>query len=141
MRDLFDLLARMFLSTIFLFEAFTSLKFFDRTKSTMTEYGLTWKQYFLLIATITCLFIGGAFLLIGYRPVFAVTLLLIYWIPVTFIVFSFWNDPPEVQNIHSIFFMKNIAITGGLIHVLVHGTGKYSIRRFFGMTVLPKEKW
>ena len=37
--------------------------------------------------------------------------------------------------------MKNIAFIGGMIHVLVYGTGKYSIRRFFGITKLPKEKW
>ena len=78
MKDLLDLLARAFISAIFLFEAFTSAKFFERTKLTMTEYGITWNQEFLLISTIIALSIGGIFLLIGYRPGFAVWLLLLY---------------------------------------------------------------
>ncbi len=138
---MFDLIARAFLATIFLFEAFTSLKFFDRTRETMIDYGITWQPDFLLIGTCILLTIGGIFLLIGYRPAFAVILLLIYWVPVTFIVYSFWNDPPERQNVQSIFFMKNIAITGGLIHVLVHGTGRLSVKRLIGYTKVPKEKW
>lgn len=69
----------------------------------MTEYGLLWNQDFLLICTIIALTVGGLFLLIGYRPAFAVTLLLMYWVPVTFIVYSFWDDPPAKQNLHSIF--------------------------------------
>ncbi|MBK7232824.1 MAG: DoxX family protein [Saprospiraceae bacterium] len=138
MKDLLDLLARAFISAIFLFEAFTSAKFFERTKLTMTEYGITWNQEFLLICTIIALSIGGIFLLIGYRPGFAVLLLLIYWIPVTFIVYSFWNKIPEKQTLYSILFMKNIAITGGLIHIYLYGTGRYSFRRLVGMTRIPK---
>lgn len=131
----------MCLSAIFIFESFTSIKFISRTKETMTQYGFTWNQEFLLYATLIALTVGSIFLLIGYRTTFAVFLLLLYWIPVTFTVYSFWNDPANVRNIHSIIFMKNIAIIGGLLLVLIHDTGRYSIRRLVGMTKLPKEKW
>lgn len=107
----------------------------------MAEYGITWNPDFLIVVTALGLAIGGIFLLIGYRSTFAVILLLLYWVPVTFLVYSFWDDPIETRNIHSIIFMKNIAIIGGLIHVLVYGVGNYSVRRFFGVTKLPKEKW
>lgn len=141
MRDVFDLIARAMIAAISLFEAFTTVKFMERTKETMIEYGLNWNPDFLIYLTSFGLAVGGVFLLIGYRPGFAVSLLLIYWIPVTLIVFSFWNDPPNVRNIQAIHFMKNIAFIGGMIHVLVYGTGKYSLRRLFGITKLPKEKW
>lgn len=141
MKDTFDLVARAMIAAISLFEAFTTVKFLDRTKETMLEYGLTWNPAFFIYLTSLGLAVGGIFLLIGYRPAFAVSLLLFYWIPVTFLVFPFWNDPPNVRNIQAIHFMKNIAFIGGMIHVLVHGTGKYSVRRFFGVTRLPKEKW
>ena len=129
------------MAAISLFEAFTSVQFMERTKQTMLEYHLTWYPNFLIYLTAFGLAVGGVFLLIGYRPVFAVTLLLLYWVPVTFILYSFWDDPPNVRNIQAIHFMKNIAFIGGMIHVLVYGTGKYSVRRFFGITKLPKEKW
>lgn len=141
MKDSFDLLARTMIATISLFEAFTTIQFMSRTKQTMLEYGLSWYPDFLIYFTAFTLLVGGVFLLIGYRPALAVTLLLLYWVPVTLIVYSFWNDPPSVRNIQAIHFMKNIAFIGGMIHILVHGTGRYSIRRFFGVTKLPKEKW
>ncbi|MEI2694442.1 MAG: DoxX family protein [Saprospiraceae bacterium] len=141
MKDLFDLLARAMIATISLFEAFTSVWFMHRTKETMLEYGLTWNPDLLIYSTALALAVGGIFLLIGYRPALAVTLLLLYWVPVTFIVYSFWDDPRHIRNVQAIHFMKNIAFIGGMIHVLVYGTGKYSVRRFFGVTKLPKEKW
>ncbi|HEX5626155.1 MAG TPA: DoxX family protein [Saprospiraceae bacterium] len=141
MKDVFDLVARAMIATISLFEAFTSVRFIHRTKDTMLEYGLTWNPDLLIYLTAIALAVGGLFLLIGYRPGFAVTLLLLYWVPVTFIVYSFWNDAPQIRNVQAIHFMKNIAFIGGMIHVLVYGTGKYSVRRFFGVTQLPREKW
>lgn len=141
MRDVFDLIARTMMAAISIFEAFTSLQFISRTRQTMTEYHITWHQDLLIYLTAIALAVGGVFLLIGYRPVLAVSLLLMYWLPVTFILYSFWFDPPQVRNIQAIHFMKNIAFIGGMIHVLVYGTGKYSVRRFFGVTKLPKEKW
>ncbi|MBK6545671.1 MAG: DoxX family protein [Saprospiraceae bacterium] len=141
MKDIFDLVARTMLAAISLYEAFTSVQFMTRTKETMIEYGISWNPDLLIYLTAFALALGGIFLLIGYRPGFAVTLLLMYWVPVTFIVYSFWNDPEHIRNIQAIHFMKNIAFIGGMIHVLVYGTGKYSVRRFFGITKLPKEKW
>ncbi len=141
MKDFFDLIARALLSAISLFEAFTTVQFLSRTKETMVHYGLTWNPDFFIYLTSLALAIGGIFLLIGYRPKFGVSLLLLYWIPVTFIAYSFWLDPPHIRNIMAVHFMKNIAIIGGMIHVLIYGTGRYSYRRLFGITKLPKEKW
>ena len=107
----------------------------------MFEYGITWQPEFLIYTSAVVLAVGAIFLIIGYRPTLAVILLMIYCIPVTFIIHAFWKAPPGSYNIQSILFMKNIAITGGLIHVLIYGTGKYSIRRFFGVPLGPKEKW
>ena len=141
MKDIFDLISRLFLSAIFLFESYSSVKHISRSKATMLHYGFHWNPELLLYTASFLLLVGGIFLLIGFRPGFAVTLLLIYWIPVTFMVYQFWDAPEGTKNIQTVNFLKNIAIIGGLIHILIHGVGKYSIRRFFGMMKLPKEKW
>ncbi|NUQ25951.1 MAG: DoxX family protein [Saprospiraceae bacterium] len=137
MKHLFDLVGRIFLSFIFLFEAYDSIKFFNDTKVTMTSYGLTWRQDMLLYGAIFVLILGGSLILTGYRSSFGATLLLLYWVPATFIIHSFWNDPIELQRQQSIEFMKNIAITGGLIMVMVNGSGRYSIRRLFATARVP----
>jgi putative oxidoreductase len=129
MKDLLDFIARLCVATIFLYEAYDSVVFGKLTKQKMTEYGLTWQQDSLFVLAVIVLVVGAIFLLIGYRAKFAAILLLIYWVPLTFIVHSFWNDDDSIRRIQSIFFMRNIAIAGALLMVYVHGSGKYSVRR------------
>jgi putative oxidoreductase len=129
MKDIVDLLARICIAIIFLYEAYDSIAYYQLTKEKMTAYGLTWQQDTLLMFAIIFLIVGGVFLLFGYRASFAAILLLMYWIPLTFIVHSFWNDPREIQRVQSIFFMRNIAIAGGLMMVWVHGSGRFSVKR------------
>lgn len=137
MKDIGDLLGRIFLSFIFLYEAYDSIFYMQPTKAAMTEYGITWQQDLLFFAAVTLLVLGGLMILSGYRASLGAFMLLLYWVPVTFIVHSFWNDPPEIERMQAILFMKNIAITGGLLMVWVNGAGRYSIRRLFATFRVP----
>ncbi|NNE29915.1 MAG: DoxX family protein, partial [Saprospiraceae bacterium] len=126
MKDRIDLIGRVLISFIFLFDAYDSIAFFKDTKALMISYGITWQPEMLLYSAIFLLIIGGTLVLIGYRSNFGATLLLLYWIPVTFVLHSWWDDPVEIRRISSIQFMKNIAIAGGLLIILVNGSGRYS---------------
>ena len=137
MKDLVDLVGRLLIAFIFLYEAYDSIFYFRETKQTMDSYGLTWQQDLLLYGSIIILLLGGTLLLLGYRSGFGAVLLLIYWIPVTFIVHSFWNDPMEQQRLQAILFMKNLGIAGGLLLISVYGSGRYSIRRLFATARVP----
>lgn len=137
MKHLFDLLGRIFISIIFFYEALDSAWYFQDTKDKMTSYGIFWKQDLLLYAAIFLLVLGGLLVLVGYRAKLGALLLLMYWVPVTFIVHSFWNDPEDIRRIQSIFFMRNLGIVGGLLFIFVNGTGKYSIRRIFATSKVP----
>ncbi|MEP7269674.1 MAG: DoxX family protein [Saprospiraceae bacterium] len=141
MKDILDLLGRIFLSMIFFWEAYDSIAFYDSVKRTMTNYGITWNQDLLLIACITFLIVGAMCLLLGYRASMGALLLLCYWIPITFIVYSFWNDPVSERRMQSILFMKNMAIIGGLLMVAVNGSGKFSIKRMIAASRPPKPRW
>lgn len=134
MRDVIDLIGRIFLSAIFLFEAIDSLLNFDKTKMTMTEHGLIWSQDLLLAGAIFFLMLGGIMVLLGYRIALASVLLLVYWLPVTFIVHDFWNCNGDALRMQSIFFMKNIAIAGGLLMLVGKGSGRYSVKRLLATT-------
>lgn len=139
MKDVLDLLGRILISFIFFFEAYDSIAFFKQTKKIMTAYHLTWNQDFLLMGAIFLLVIGSILILIGYRSSFGALLLLIYWIPVTFIVHSWWNDPSDIQRLEATNFMKNIAIVGGLLMIMVNGSGRFSVRRLFATTRVPRK--
>ncbi len=134
MKDVADLIARICIALIFLFEAYDSIVFYEGAKASMTEYSIVWQQDFLLIGAIVLMIIGGLLVLTGYRSGFGAILLLLFYIPATFFMHSWWNDPPDIQREQSILFMKNIAIIGGLLLVFVNGSGRYSIRRLFATT-------
>jgi uncharacterized membrane protein YphA (DoxX/SURF4 family) len=84
------------------------------------------------------LLIGGVLILLGYRMGLAGFLILAYWLPVTFIVYSFWNDPPDEVRLHAIIFAKNLAIAGGVLLLMIKGSGKYSVKRLQRVTRIPK---
>ena len=139
MKDVVDLIGRIFLSFIFVYEGIDSILYFRKTKDLMTEYGITFQQDILLIGSIILLMMGGTLLLIGYRSSFGSVLLLLYYIPVTLIVHSFWNDADEVtRRLQGILFMKNLAIIGGLLMVFVNGSGKYSVKTLLANTRVPR---
>ena len=52
MKNLIDLIARIFIALIFLFEAFDSTIYFQDTQEKMTTYGITWRQDLLLVGAI-----------------------------------------------------------------------------------------
>lgn len=137
MKDIGDLLGRVFLSFIFLYEAYDSIFYMKQTQATMTEYGITWHQNLLFYGTVTLLVLGGLMILSGYRASLGAFMLLLYWVPVTLIVHSFWNDPVVEERMQAIHFMKNIAITGGLLMVWVNGAGRFSIKRLFATAKVP----
>ena len=139
MKDIIDLLGRIFLSAMFLYEAYDSIYYFERTKETMTDYGINWNQDMLLICAIILLLVGGIMLLIGYRVTIAAIFLLIYYLPLTFIIHSWWNEPIEMQRKDAIDFMQNMAIVGGLMLLIGRGSGRYSIKRLFATTRVPRK--
>ena len=134
MRDITDLIGRIFLATIFIFEAVDTILYFEKTKLVMTEHHLTWNQNLLLYGAIFLLVTGGLMVLFGYRSTLGAILLLMYWVPVTFIVHDFWNSPKAELREQSILFMKNIAIIGGLLMLAGKGSGRYSIKRLLATT-------
>ncbi len=138
MKDIADLIGRICLSIIFLFEGIDSILFYDNTLETMRSYGITWLPNIWLSFAIAGLLLGAVLMMMGYFARVGATLCLLYWLPFTLIVYSFWNDPPELERLHSIYFMRNIAVAGGLLLLLANGSGKYSVKRLIHKLHLPK---
>ena len=95
----------------------------------MEQYGLNSNQDIWLYGAVFLLLIGGIMVLVGYRSTLGAIMLLTYWVPVTFIIHDFWNEPKDQMRLQSILFMKDIAIIGGLLMLVGKGSGRYSIRK------------
>ncbi len=134
MKDIIDLVGRLWLSAIFFFEAIDTSTSRKVTYDLMSKYGFTWQQDFLYNATIFALVLGAILITIGYRTGLGATLILIYWLPVTFVVYSFWTAGDTHRNFEMMMFMKNLGIAGGLLVLGANGAGKYSIKRLLATT-------
>jgi uncharacterized membrane protein YphA (DoxX/SURF4 family) len=79
-----------------------------------------WAPLLLITATFFEL-IGGLLLLLGVHEKIGATLLVLFLIPTTVLFHPFWVFDGSVRELQSIMFMKNMAILGGLLMVLLHG--------------------
>lgn len=136
-KNSFDLVGRILIGLISIFEALDSIVFFKETKETMQIYNLDFALNLILVASITFLLIGGILVLLGYYARIGSLMLLLYWLPYTFIVYSFWNDDPSVQRVQALMFLRTLAYCGGLFILVANGSGNYSIKRMFHVLRLP----
>lgn len=114
--------ARLSLAAIFLFAGASKLIYFDQTAQYMASKGFTYVPIFLFGAAIVEL-VGALSLIFGYKTRFGASILLLFLIPTTIIFHNFWNVAGADQQLQQIMFLKNLAIFGGLLYVLVSGSG------------------
>jgi len=72
--------------------------------------------------------IGGLSILLGYKTKTGAWLIVIFLVPVTFMLHKFWAvTDPMMQQIQMAMFMKNIALVGGALILAYFGAGPISI--------------
>ncbi|MBS0624815.1 MAG: DoxX family membrane protein [Verrucomicrobia bacterium] len=64
---------------------------------------------------------GGLLVLLGIREKLGAGLLLLFMIPATVLCHQFWFIDGSAREIQTVMFLKNLAIMGGLIMVMIHG--------------------
>ncbi len=138
MKSIVDLIGRILISAFFFMEAFDSLVFFEKNLNTLQEYGISWMPKVWLIISIALLVLGALTVLLGYFARVGAFLLLLYWLPFTFIVYSFWNDPEDLRRLHSLLFVRNLGLAGGLLLLIANGAGSISVKRLLYVMRLPK---
>jgi uncharacterized membrane protein YphA (DoxX/SURF4 family) len=79
---------------------------------------ISWSSLLLLCASLLCL-VGGLLVLLGFRERLGVSLLVVFLIPVTVLYHPFWWAEGSLYELQAIMFLKNIAILGCLIQILV----------------------
>jgi putative oxidoreductase len=126
LRSLLTLIARLFLSAIFIFSGVGKLIFYDQTHAYMAAKGFTAIPFFLISAALLELIFGFC-LLLGYKARFVAGILFLFLIPTSIIFHNFWMHEGADRALQQILFLKNIAIMGGLLYVLCDGPGGFSL--------------
>ena len=72
--------------------------------------------------------VGGLSIILGYRAKLGAWLIVLFLVPVTFMMHKFWGiADPAVAQLQMIMFMKNIAILGGALLITQLGAGPLSL--------------
>lgn len=72
--------------------------------------------------------LGALSILLGYRVQWGAALLVLFLLPVTFMLHAFWAvTDPMMQQIQMVMFMKNLSMMGAAILIGVVGTGPLSL--------------
>jgi Predicted membrane protein len=127
------LLGRILLSVIFILAGIGKITDFSGTAAFMASKDLPLVNL-LLVLTIIVELGGGLLILIGWQARWAAAALFLFTGIVTLIFHPFWSfeGAEAVQNFQG--FFKNLAIMGGLMYVLVHGSGPLSLGGNFGLS-------
>ena len=70
---------------------------------------------------------GGILLVIGLKTRWAAAAILLFTAAAAFLFHSFWSVPADQVQNTMIHFMKNISMVGGLLYVVVYGSGPLSL--------------
>jgi putative oxidoreductase len=79
--------------------------------------------------------IGGLSILLGYHVRIGAWLIVLFLVPVTFMMHNFWAvTDPGMAQIQMTMFMKNIALIGGALLISQFGAGPFSLDARSGRT-------
>ena len=119
MVNIFDLVGRIFISLVFLLSGFNKIGNYEGTIGWMESFGMP--GIFLIPAII--LEVGAPILIIiGYKVKISAALLSLFCIATAVI---FHNDFSNQMQFIS--FMKNIALAGGFLFLVVNGAKDFSL--------------
>ena len=127
MYDLMTLLGRLAMSAIFAHAAWGKVTAFGRTADMMGGAGMPLAPLFLAGA-IALLAAGSLSLALGYRVRWGAAALIAFLVPATLIFHRYWAVPEDQVRMQQIQFMKNLALVGGLLVMLVHDPGRWSLQ-------------
>ena len=119
MINLVDLIGRILISTLFLLNGILKISNYEGAISWMESFGV---PEFLLIPAIILEMIAPILIIIGYKTKIAAAALSIFCIATAIIFHNNFGDQMQL-----IAFMKNIALAGGFLFLVVNGAKGYCL--------------
>ena len=123
MINILDLIARIFISAVFLIAGINKINQYEGTVQWMESFGV---PGILIIPAIILEIAGPILIIIGYKTKLAAGLLSLFCIATAVI---FHNDFADQMQFTS--FLKNIALAGGFLLIVVNGAKDFSLDNKF----------
>jgi putative oxidoreductase len=122
------LVGRVLLGLIFVIAGVGKMTGYAGTMGYMASHGLPMAQL-LLPLTILVEVGGGLMLILGWNARFGAGVLFLFVIPTTLVFHNFWAVPADQMQNQMTHFLKNVAIMGGMLYVVVFGSGPFSLKK------------
>ncbi len=120
------LAGRVLIAMIFVLSGFGKITGFEGTVGYIASKGLPLPQLAAVGAIIVELG-GGILLVLGWKARWAAAAILVFTAMAAVIFHNFWAVPADQVQNQMIHFMKNISMVGGLLYVVLHGSGPLSM--------------
>ena len=119
MTNILDLFARILISTLFLINGIFKITNYDGTVDWMEGYGV---PGILIIPAIIIEILGPILIIVGYQTKITAAFLSLFCF-VTAVIFH--NEFSNQIQLNS--FLKNIALAGGFLFLVINGSKKFSL--------------
>ena len=119
MSNLFDLIARIFISLLFLINGYFKTQNYAGTLDWMESFGI---PGFFLLPAIILEIAAPILIIIGYKTKIAASLLSLFCLTTALIFHTDFSNQMQITS-----FLKNIALAGGFLFIVVNGSKKFSL--------------
>lgn len=126
LNDTTALAGRILLALMFVLAGFSKIGGFDGTVGYIASKGLPLPAL-LAAGTIALEIVGGLALAVGYKARWAALALAVFTVLASVLFHNYWAMPAEQQRMQMLMFMKNLAVTGGMLMVVALGPGGFSL--------------
>ena len=119
MTKIFDLIARISISILFLLNGIFKINNYEGTVGWMESFGL---PGILIIPAIILEIVGPILIIIGYQTKIAAASLSLFCVATAIIFHNDFSDQMQLTA-----FLKNIALAGGFLFLVVNGAKGYCL--------------
>ena len=120
------LAGRFLLALMFVIGGYSKIGGFDGIAGYIGSKGLPLPQL-LAVGTIVLEIVAGLALVAGFKARWAAAALAVFTVLATLLFHDYWAMPAEQQRVQYLMFMKNLAVTGGLLVIVAFGAGGWSL--------------
>ena len=118
-----EFIGRLLLSVLFLIEGFGKISMQENVITYMEDYGV---PGVLFVPAVVLEILFPLLLIVGYKTKWAASVMALFTFTVAIIFHTDFSEGMQM-----IFFLKDLAIAGGFMIILVYGPGKISLDHYF----------
>ena len=126
LQDLFSLIGRVLISGMFLWAAYEKVTHWNQTIAYMKSKNVPQLKVVLPVG-VGLKIVGGISVLLGWHAHFGALLLLIVAISSLVYMHDWWRKHGPEREMEKLFFLKDLAVVGGLFMILALGAGHFGL--------------